>query len=244
MAAPDKIHELNFDENLMQIYSAREPYSSFEKSLFIRKTPRGGRVLDVELDKLAFVFDIDTGSNCFLSLRDDLFLRLVGAGRVKPTGSGSRLSGKFHKGKILGISLGGVEIHGGTDHESVGLGFLRRFNLAIDFPNSRLHFTVREGSKGTLNVEAMLGVALIYKQNGIFVRPIRDHSNSPLVLLGLLEGDRLIQNGNLSESEISSISLHEVCEKNADAEIKILVKRNGKTFLDGAVRLPPPIYHW
>ena len=151
--------------------------------------------------------------------------------------------GTFTAGELLGLELKGYEVGEALLDESVGLGFLRAFNIAIDFPNSRMHYSLRKGYSGSLDAVDMLGMKLTYGKEGVFASPIIGAGiQTPARLLKIAEGDRLLEIGGIKAQDINCLRLHALCEEKAGTEITIAWESPSKRKLSTRVCLPARIY--
>lgn len=249
----DKIIELDFDREVMKIYRDDEPRGQYQKNMFVRRTPAMSRSFGGVLHKIECGFLIDTGYNGFMAVRKDYFHQLTTEGMIKlsnthseninPSGGRSMTCGTFTAGELLGLELKGYEVGEALLDESVGLGFLRAFNMAIDFPNSRMHYSLRKGYSGSLDAVDMLGMKLTYGKEGVFASPIIGAGiQTPARLLKIAEGDRLLEIGGIKAQDINCLRLHALCEEKAGTEITIAWESPSKRKLSTRVRLPARIY--
>lgn len=247
-ALSDKILEVNMDKGEMRIYRSADPLTTFPQSTFVRRSTGGVRVLDIKLAETSLAFMLDTGSTSCIELKASHFDKLVAEKWVKPGASPSYiylqsgltrvLSGAFMDGEVLGLPLVSKEVVGG-EVNMLCLGFLNYFHFAIDFPNSRLHYSPRPDFKGVFSTGMQIGASFHYLEDDrvVIAGVVKDRS-TPTSNLHLQEGDEVLQFGVFKANQLNSEVVYQVCKEFAEEKVRFKVVRNQRVIFDGEIKLP------
>jgi hypothetical protein len=191
---------------------------------------------------------LDTGSTSCIELKASHFDKLVAEKWVKPGASPSYiylqsgltrvLSGAFMDGEVLGLPLVSKEVVGG-EVNMLCLGFLNYFHFAIDFPNSRLHYSPRPDFKGVFSTGMQIGASFHYLEDDrvVIAGVVKDRS-TPTSNLHLQEGDEVLQFGVFKANQLNSEVVYQVCKEFAEEKVRFKVVRNQRVIFDGEIKLP------
>ncbi len=186
------------------------------------------------LDKYPCNFMIDTGYPDSGTLSGDVFAKLTELGKIKPvihqaTGSDAKLytttagrMGKFELGKIEYKNLIFERSFRGN---ILGLGFLSRTIVTLDFPNLKMYL------KKTKQLDApdqndMSGLHLLRKPIGVVVHSV--DADSPALTAGLKSGDVIQKIGGKSADKSSLTDLRNLLRTKDGATVEVQFKRDEK----------------
>ncbi|MCP5552169.1 MAG: hypothetical protein H7A54_00830 [Akkermansiaceae bacterium] len=188
-----------------------------------------------------YKFLIDTGSNSEIDLSADLFDALVRSDNLReakgissPTvtagGIAEEREGEFVSGTLFGHSLKGIQASTTKGPNKFGMGFLYRYNFAIDFLRREIHFDYRESFKET-KIGRVLGLTFAFAKGSPFVYDFMsdDETTSPALAAGLKKGDRIARLGSLKNGGINIESIYLFLVKDSPAEIPFEVIRGDST---------------
>lgn len=181
---------------------------------------------------------IDTGSNVAISLRESDWRRVF-AGHKENTvqglqvgGAGKIVSPQFTR--IAQVSIGTnsftnvvAQSQPNPDQMStIGLGLLRQYEMTFDFPNEVLY--LQPGKQFGIDEHLdMSGLRLIALGRRIVVHSVREQS--PAFDAGVIAGDEILSINGEAADKMNLKAIREILKKNEGDEIRIEVRRGGKT---------------
>ena len=187
------------------------------------------------LDKYQCSFIIDTGYPDSGSLSGDLFAKLSELGKIHGITRGiTNTDGKVRtttETRMSEMELGTHDYKGLIfEHSSrgnmLGLGFLSRHTVTLDFPNLEMY--LKKGKRfEKIDQNDMSGLHLLRKLGGVVVDSI--DKNSPAVTAGIKPGDIIVKIDGKSADKCSLTELRNILRSKDAKIIEIEFKRTGKT---------------
>jgi hypothetical protein len=182
------------------------------------------------------LLEVDTGNSCTGSLGSQLFSQLAVFGDIRVTsqtetvgvdgvsdGRTGRLR-RFRVGPFESENLRFVQSHGEDADGNLGLGYLRRFRVVLDFSRGRMflkkgrHFADRDHGP-------MCGMCLLFKKNGILVHSV--DGNGPAKAAGILPKDLIVAIDEKPVHEIKTSAINRLLATEGK-KITMTIDRNGK----------------
>ncbi len=252
-ALRDVTVELDFNAEKLFLHRRPETLTEYPSSVYIRKgADRRSRIMDAKVADILLHLKIDTAFTGGIDMKEEAFKRLVSNGfiqineKMSFTRSFSGLqkkgeSGEFLQGVLLSKDLKGIKVAAIVNDGLLGMDFLRRFRLAFDFSNSRMHYEARKGYVGLLNVQHIIGGKLRYEQNSAFIDAL-DRTGGPFTDIGLMPGDLITVFGDFSMGDINALSVFQSCKEMAGGKIKLSAERSGKMVFRGDMILRQAVY--
>jgi hypothetical protein len=182
-------------------------------------------------------FTLDTGySRGVATVEADLFDSLVSARMLKVTGKarfvspghdGTRQFGRLYRMKIGSFVLRQLDVTSTSGESRLGLGFLKRYQVTLDFPGRRIY--LRKGKRfDQLAARDVTGLDLHRRGSQTIVREVRD--KSPAASAGIKAGDELLMIGEVQAIRTPLLTLQQELCSFLDT-VPITLKRNGKTVM-------------
>ncbi len=187
------------------------------------------------LDKYQCSFIIDTGYPDSGSLSGDLFAKLSELGKIHGITRGiTNTDGKVRtttETRMSEMELGTHDYKGLIfEHSSrgnmLGLGFLSRHTVTLDFPNLEMY--LKKGKRfEKIDQNDMSGLHLLRKTSGVVVDSI--DKNSPAVIAGIKPGDIIVKIDGKFADKCSLTELRNILRNKDGKTMEIEFKRTGKT---------------
>jgi len=196
---------------------------------------------------------IDTGDNSCIGLRHDTFLQLVSDGTIAldrkanarsetANGQVTQLSGRFTKGRLLGMNLTGVPVGDRQESNFIGVGFLLNFNVIVDLQGARLLYQQRK-AMSPIQPGVMLGIGFTFPEGR--ARVDRLAPAGPAARAGIREGDRIARLGPLQQSDLNIYSIYELCLNHARESLPVEILRPGEVRpIVTRLKLPDKIFEY
>ena len=193
---------------------------------------------EVDLQGRKLLFLEDTGFNGFIGLEHNVFARFVAEGLIsqaptpeaKVSGEqygGTRFArGWFRGGTLLGMELKDVPVMDSVNVNHLGMSFLVYFNSILDQPGKKFYYERRKDF-GLLLHERMLGAVILFpeKRNVVYSVYL---GQSAARDAGIHEGDHIARIGSLTDREMNSVSLYELCLHHYNEIMEVEVERPGQ----------------
>jgi hypothetical protein len=178
------------------------------------------------------LFRIDTGSNGAVDLDDALFSRLVSLHEVRVTGDSKAmtLSGSYspRAGRLSQFSLGSFQHEKlrttSGKQNSLGLAYLHRYRVTIDFPGKRL-FLAKGKHFADPDRGPMLGADLMFRGGAIAVESV--DQRGPAYAAGVRAKDVIVELCGKPVSERKSSEIRRLLTTEGKA-VQVTVQRGGK----------------
>jgi hypothetical protein len=241
--------EVNFDRERLRIlqgFTGPRSASLFlpgDKSKGVKYVPAelddtGVPIIKAPIENEMARLILDTGNNMAIGLRSETFAKLVAAGVIgtpdaNQVGSADALgavqmhSGTFTRGTLLGVDLRGFPCNKNEGSDTVGIEFLLNFNFVYDAEAGRFYFERRK-TEPPLRYNLMLGAAFGYSAGHCRVLALHP-GGGPAEDAGLRQGDGILKLGTLSEEELNTSSVYDLCSTHAGQTIEVEIARPGES---------------
>jgi hypothetical protein len=178
-------------------------------------------------------FRVVTGCGRTGTLSGELFKRLYHKNQLKLLGrgtSGDVLGSKVASiGTVTDFSLGSFRherlIFEQSGENSLGLGYLRRFSVTIDFPRKKLYLAKGRTFSKEDSVD-LSGLHIVKRDGKIVVQSVDPDSLAQRS--GLHPRDRLVSIGTHSADELGLFPIHELLATRGEKSIPWVAERRGK----------------
>jgi len=192
-------------------------------------------VIGKVLDKYPCMFLIDTGYPDSGTLSGEVFAKLVELGKINGiTHQITDADGKVRTttaGRMSELELGKCNYKELIFERSprgniLGLGFLGRNIVTLDFPNLKLYLKNGKQSE-KIDQNDMSGLHLLRKPAGVVVHSV--DKDSPAVTAAIQPGDVIVKIGDKSADKCSLTDLRNTLRSKDGKTLEIKFKRAGKT---------------
>ena len=228
--------ELNFDNGHLKVSDAQFSSSgvSFDATVDITPTPRGMATINVELANRQIPFIIDTGDTGTGSLTPDTIDYLVNKNQLISVASDTYVDATGiqarRRVRVKSITISDLEYRGLLMHESqynaVGLGFLQRHRLILDFPNKKLYLQM--GLKSLkVDQEDKSGLKIINDNGKLVILAV--HGQSPAAAAGIDIGDIITALNDQPVTGSDLTHIRETLRGMSDKSIRLAIQRKGQT---------------
>ncbi len=226
--------KIDFDKNLISFVGKDEIKSfGFEQALDIKFNKLGlPRVQGQIGGQKDIDFGIDSGNISTGVLDSEIFEKLIGQKDVKlsetlvATASGAQKSRLMRVGNF---AIGSFEyqnlIFGESSESHIGLEFLNRHTVIMDFPNKKLY--LKKGEQFDRKDESgMSGLALLLNSGTLTVHSIS--RSSPAEKAGVQAGDIIIQIDGREANSYNMKQLKQLFRSGNGCKIKLQIERGGE----------------
>jgi hypothetical protein len=178
-------------------------------------------------------FCVDTGCAGTGQLEKSLFANIAGSGGLQPLGSSetATVAGVYsgRDGRLADFALGpfrhaGVVFHSG-DRNMLGLGYLNRYRVTIDFPGQMIYLAKGKQFSGP-DGEISAGMAVFWKNGRPVVYSVDE--NSPAELAGIQARDKVLTVQGKPASKLTANEFWEVIYSADCKPVNMTVDRGGK----------------
>ena len=231
------IWDLDFDARKIRIIQNETHLKpeNFETIIDIEPTPAGVPIIMIEIAGENIPFIIDTGDTGSGRLTKNLMDLMIDKKLVSDIASDTvaSLSGVHSRRRVRvkQLKVGSLQYNGLLMDESLqnalGLGFLKRHRVVLDFPNKKLYLKKGIGAF-TYDREDKSGLKLINDNEKLLIALVDERS--PAASAGLQRGDVItaINNQRISGSDLSRI--RELLRGDDGQDIIVTISRGEKTF--------------
>ncbi|MBW8014901.1 MAG: PDZ domain-containing protein [Planctomycetes bacterium] len=185
------------------------------------------------LDDLKTEFMIDTGSNSSISLNNDLFKRLMSKGdrnRAESI-SGTALgvlktdSMRYENFSVESFEKQNIIIDSNPVHNLIGTGYLSRFLVTFDFPNSKVYFKKGKNFNKVDEMD-MSGLHLLLISGNVFVHSV--DKDSPAKKAGIKARDIIVKVNSKDANTYGMWKLRGLLTSGDKQKITMTIKRKGE----------------
>jgi hypothetical protein len=244
---------MDFDHELLKIVKDMTAAPAGMTPLELRffgegTTPR----FTTELQGRKLLFLEDTGFNGFIGLEHNVFAKFVADGVISqaPTPetkvSGEQYGGLrfargwFRSGTLLGMELKDVPVMDSVNVNHLGMSFLVYFNTILDLAGKKFYYERRKDF-GLLLHERMLGAVILFPEGRNVVYSLY-MGQSAARDAGIREGDHIARIGPLTDRDMNSVSLYELCLHHYREIMEVQVERPGVPSFVTHLLMPPKQY--
>ncbi len=228
--------QLDFDRRIMRLLESSDPPPKSWGVAFPLGLGRGSRpyIHGVTIDGETTPFLVDTGLSSAVTLSQTDFERLISSGSIKSvrTAMIRTMSGdvQIRTGQLKSIRLGPFEHHSvrvmQTDSNSIGLEYLNRFCVTIDFSGRRLYLARGDLYAAATNTYDKSGLSLLWIKKRIVV--VRVKKDSPAQRAGIVKGDILLEFNGEPATGAKIHQLRRTLRGKAGHEIHLITLREGR----------------
>jgi hypothetical protein len=227
------IWDINFDDDTIKIHSVRDTplgENGFD-IIDMYATSQGVPSVPVKFGTKESIFIVDTGDNGSGRLTTEMIDFLIDNNLVESVAwdSIASLSGitKIRRVRVREVKVGSSTYRGLLMHEghqnALGLEFLNRHHIIMDFLNSKLYLKKGFGAF-RVDREDKSGIKLMNHNGQLVVALLNDRG--PAKAGGMKKGDIIqsINNSSLSGKDLNKI--REILKGNNNENISLVIKRN------------------
>jgi hypothetical protein len=228
----DRVVQIDLDQGKVRFLDpAAAPASDWGVGVPMRLNRRGIPVVAADVGELGPVdFELDTGDNGGGNLVRDLFERLFPRKRgargksLLFTGVTSSPLGRAPKVSIGKLTLRGIVL-GRAGISSLGMDFVRRSVITLDFPRQTMH--IKPGARFKVPDETDMSGLHLLRREGLITALAVD-AGSPADQAGMLAGDVIAAVPGQPEAERDLVALRRLLRSGAGRRVALSVLREGR----------------
>ena len=228
------IVQVDFDLGLGQFQSRLVPEEvrGYEGMSFVYDSRGCMRIVAKVGEAESQSFIVDTGCSHTGILMRPLFTRLVESRQLRITGKRIYTTVSDHgsspEGRLSDLVVGSFVHHNlrfcSGDENTLGLGYLRRYRMVIDFPQRKIYLA--KGKQfADLDREDLSGLHLLSKGGSVAVASVDEAS--PAALAGIWPGDAILEIQGKSAPEIGLARIRQILRSGPDERITTVIARGG-----------------
>lgn len=185
---------------------------------------------------------VDTGSDRSVTLSQSTFAALVGSRQIRLAAdilfATAAKSEKVREGSLSEFSLGPYRHTGlcasSADDSCVGLPYLKRFRVTMDFPNRKMYLAKGKHFADPEEPDIRTGLHLLLKQR-VAEAAVVD-AGSPAERAGIRKDDRIVRIAGKAAAELRLSRIRYLLKSSNGADVPLTVQRDGK-LLEVTLRL-------
>lgn len=237
----DHVVEIDFERNLFSVGTlVRE--TTKQGARRVPMTPSNGRHFTIPAilnGHMNLNLQIDSGDSSTVSLTqgdwDKVFpakanprtyrVLLAGIGTPATVSRVARVQSLEVGGHAISNVICALRVFPGGS-SSVGIGFLRRYLVSLDFPN-RMFYLRPSREFNSKDEHDMSGLHLLRREGAIVVHSVDE--GSPALLAGIKGGDVIVAINGRRCSEMKMKELRQILSAESGAKVSVETQRDGKT---------------